>query len=414
MEALVERLRRDIEVKPEGQESFRVNYVSAKAQLAQRVTARLASLYLEENLRDRASLADQTNAFLESQLSDAKQRLIDDEKLLEEYRRKYSGELPSQLDSNLQTIRNGQMQLQSLSESANRVRERRLLVERQIADLQSLPIELSAAIDGGDRSQPAPVTTAQQLEGAKAQLEAVKLKYKPDHPDVRAAARAVRELEARLEAEARNPPPAAARALTPAQLLRQKRLNDLQAELDVIDHQITANQTEEARLKQMMATYQAKVDAVPTRESELVELTRDYSTIQTEYQNLLAKREDSKIAADLERGAIGEQFKILDSASLPEKPYNQIQRMGIIASGAGAGLIFGVLIVAFLAFHDSTLRTENDVVRTLSLPVLALVPVLDTGRELRLRRVRAVAGNIAAVVALLGSAAWVVLWRLYR
>ena len=39
--------------------------------------------------------------------------------------------------------------------------------------------------------------------------------------------------------------------------------------------------TEEARLKQTIAAYQAKVDIVPTRESELVELTRDYSTLQT-------------------------------------------------------------------------------------------------------------------------------------
>src|ERR1043166_48720 len=115
MEDLVARLRSDIDVKSEGQESFRVNYVSGNPQTAQRVAARLASLYKEENLRDRANVADETNEFLESQLKDAKERLIEHEKKLEAYRRQHAGELPSQLESNLQTIRNAQLQLQSES-----------------------------------------------------------------------------------------------------------------------------------------------------------------------------------------------------------------------------------------------------------------------------------------------------------
>ena len=57
-----------------------------------------------------------------------------------------------------------------------------------------------------------------------------------------------------------------------------------------------------------------------------MELTRDYSTLQAAYTSLLMKREDSMIAANLERRQIGEQFRILDPASRPEKPYNQMQR----------------------------------------------------------------------------------------
>ena len=67
------------------------------------------------------------------------------------------------------------------------------------------------------------------------------------------------------------------------------------------------------------------------RESELVELTRDYSTMQAAYTNLLVKREDAMLAANLERRQIGEQFKLLDTASMPERPYNQTQRLGIMS-----------------------------------------------------------------------------------
>ena len=75
MEDVVQRMRADIKVKIEGKESFRVTYVSDAAKTAQMATDRLASLYIEENLRDQENVAQSTNQFLESQLEDAKRRL---------------------------------------------------------------------------------------------------------------------------------------------------------------------------------------------------------------------------------------------------------------------------------------------------------------------------------------------------
>jgi polysaccharide chain length determinant protein (PEP-CTERM system associated) len=415
MEDIVQRMRDDIgRVELEGPESFRVKYVSSDPRTAQKVAARLASLYIEENLRDRENLADETNLFLESQLNDAKERLIEHEKKLEVYRRRHAGELPSQLNSNLQAIQNAQMQLQSVSESINRVRERRLLVERQIADAQVPPAAAAPpAVAGSDKDASASQTTAEQLDVARAQLETFKLRFTPDHPDIRTLERTIRDLQARLEEEARlAPQPALVAPLSPAQLAQQKRLGDLQAELDVIDHQLAANELEAGRLKQMMGGYQAKVDVVPTRESELVELTRDYGTLQAAYMSLLTKREDSKIAANLERRQIGEQFKILDPASLPERPFNHTQRIALIGSGAVAGLGLGFLLVGFLEYRDSSLKREEDVVRVLSLPVLAVVPVMASDGERRSRRRRALAANLGAGAVLVASAAIIVVWRL--
>ena len=42
----------------------------------------------------------------------------------------------------------------------------------------------------------------------------------------------------------------------------------------------------------------------------MTELTRDYATLTRMYTDLLSKKEDSQIAANLERRQIGEQFKL--------------------------------------------------------------------------------------------------------
>ena len=117
-------------------------------------------------------------------------------------------------------------------------------------------------------------------------------------------------------------------------------------------------------------------------------MTRDYSTTQQAYASLLQKREDSKVAANLERRQIAEQFKVLDPASLPETPFNQRRRLAMLFGGQAGGLLLGVLFVAFLERRDSSFKNEEDVVRVLSLPVLALIPVMDVEAEAEPRRGR--------------------------
>ena len=97
MEAIVEEMRQRVIVDTVREDAFKVSYISEVPRTAMIVTDRLAAMFIEENLRDRGLLADGTNQFLESQLDGARTRLVEHEQKLEEYRRRNSGELPSQL-----------------------------------------------------------------------------------------------------------------------------------------------------------------------------------------------------------------------------------------------------------------------------------------------------------------------------
>jgi uncharacterized protein involved in exopolysaccharide biosynthesis len=132
MEDVIQRMRDDIIVDVQGRQSFVVGFISQDPVVARNVTSSLASLYIDENEQERERLAESTSLFLESQLEEAKQRLVEHEKKLEEYRKRFSGELPSQVNSMFQSIQSAQLRLQSNAEATNRLRERRLLIERQI------------------------------------------------------------------------------------------------------------------------------------------------------------------------------------------------------------------------------------------------------------------------------------------
>jgi polysaccharide chain length determinant protein (PEP-CTERM system associated) len=418
MEDIVDRMRaEDVEVQIERGDAFRVSFVSGDPRTAQRVAAKLASLFIDENSVDVVRQSEQTSQFLDTKLEDAKRRLIEQEKKLEEYKRTHAGELPSQAQANLQAVQAAQMQLQALSEALNRDRDRRNLLERQLSDVESTPISAPVVTTSGSAAGEPLVgrTTAQELETANAYLAALQVRYKADHPDVLTAKRRIRELEAKLSAENEGRPatPAepAIKPRSPGEILRQNRLRDLRADLQSLDAQIENKHAEERRLQGVIASYQAKVAAVPARESELVELNRDYATLSSLYTSLLSKREDSAIAADVVRQQIGEQFKLLDQARVPERPFSP-NRQRINLMGAALGLGIGLALIALLEYRDSTFKTEADVVRVLGLPVLALVPMMASERELRAQRRRKFLLALAGVVMVVSSAAALAVWKL--
>lgn len=377
--------RRDIEIQTVRRDAFRLSYISDSPRTAMTVTERLGTLFIDESLRDRAVLAEGTDSFLEAQLEDARRKLIENEKTLEEYRRKHNGELPKQLDANLLGLHNTEMQLQALRESLNRDQDRHHALERSIADANASDLIATTvtpprpAVDPGE---PPAQTAAEQLKAARAALRALELRVTPEHPDIVNMKRLVADLEERVGAEETQQPVSPQQ--TAAGALRRSRVEQLKSELTGLEEQITHKGTEEIRLRDVIAAYQKRIEAEPTREAELAELTRDYDTLQQTYRALLVKKQESQISFNLERRQIGEQFRILDPARMPEKPFSP-NRMALYPGAGLLGLGIGFGLALLLEAFDRSLRNEEDVRSALGLSVLATIPLVRRRRAGRHR-----------------------------
>jgi polysaccharide chain length determinant protein (PEP-CTERM system associated) len=404
-------------------EAFRVRFKYHDAQIAMRVTERLASWFIDENARLRGTLADATNEFLESQLLDAKRRLVDQERKVKEFRERHAGSLPDQLMSNFQAIQSTQIQLQAVVESSARDRDRKLMLERlyneavaeqHLLDSQPPPAPVGQAPAPG--SVTAQGSPRQQLEAARSQLAIAESRLTPEHPDIRRLKRIIADLEAKVEAETKVPAgeqPVRTVSNNPFDVQRRDRITNLKAEMESLTSQIAFKEREEKRMRALVASYQARIEAVPGVETEWAALSRDYETLQQSYKNLLQKSEESKVAANLERQQIGEQVRVLDPPRVPGRPVSP-QRLVVNAAGAVIGLVIGLGIVGLLEFTNSTYRTEADVVNALGLPVLAIVPAVHTSAELRAftrRRWKLTAGVAIVLVAAAGLAVFLQLWR---
>lgn len=403
MEDVVAHMRDDVTVQMIRGDAFSVAYRSQSPVLAQEVAGRLASLTIEENLRDREVIADATSQFLESQLNEARQKLAENEKRLEAFRLRNAGQLPTQVGNNFQAVQTLTMEAQGLTDSLERDRDRKAVLERSLADLTALGgVDITTDPSRIDPTEPPPPPGSAAGELAKAQeaLRALKLRLTPEHPDVQRGERIVAELDRKARAEreaaaaaAAGNPSRAATGISPT----ERRARDYREELATLTKQITVKEERLGRLQEQIGQYRSRIETVPVLESELTELMRDYDTLQKTYQSLLARRQEAEMVSVVERRQIGEQFRVLDPARRPERPYSP-NRPLIQAAGTLVGMAIGIGIIVLLEVRDKTLRKESDVLEALNLPVLATVPRMRNATERR-RHLRQVLGLSSAAVA---------------
>ncbi len=427
MEDVVAAMRRDINVsEPLGSSrrnegtSFTLSFTATDPRLAQRVAERLTALFIDENIRQRETVAEGTDQFLSAEVETARLRLEETERKLEAYKRQFGGQLPDQLSSNLSALQGAQMQIQSLNDSINRDRAELLLVERQLSDLMNAASGGGPVDPGGDGPVDLPVAVVtpydEALAKARGTLDSLLMRLTPDHPDVARQRRLVAELEERANAAQLQRPlspgsPAAPATdrLSPAETRRANQIAELRARARQLPVEIQTKQQQiDARQAQVTA-YQGRIEVAPIREAEMISLTRDYETLRARYDQLLTRSEDAKVAANMERRQVTEQFRIVDPPRVPERPLNP-GRVRTTAMGAAAGLALGVLLVGLLEYRDRTFRTEADILSALALPVVAVVPAMTTARERRRqvrRRWMLSTAGVATVVA--GTA--VLVWK---
>jgi polysaccharide chain length determinant protein (PEP-CTERM system associated) len=370
-----------IQVLRDRADAFTISYTGEDPKTVKLVTEKLGSLFVDESVRDRSSQATNTSEFIEGTVEDYGRLLKDQEKKVADYRRRNAGRLPEQLESNLQVLENAHQQLSQVGIARIRDEDSKIRLERDIADLEQQIEEIPApSPDGTPQSTP-----AQQLESARAELARLKLTGKTDeHFQVLSLMATIRELEARvaaLPAQAGDTPvsPDLMR-LSPAETRRRKQLDDLRLNLQQVKRNIAAGEAEQERLQKVIAEYEKRNEAIPKTETELLELNREYETISGIYRGMVVNREQSRMSTNLENRQIGERFKVLDPALVPERPISP-NRLRLNLMGFAAGLGIAMLLIALLEYRDRSFKTDEDVARVLTLPVLAVVPLMQSEIE---------------------------------
>jgi polysaccharide chain length determinant protein (PEP-CTERM system associated) len=411
---VVDMMRADITMEPEKTTTptgeltaFRITYTAPERKVAQEVVGALTT-FIDTNLRARDTQSFDTTKFLENQLADARKQLDETEQHLRDYKMQYLGELPEQEQSNLQILSGLEAQLNAASAELDRLQQDKTYLESMQAGYRSL------SLASGISPQPG-IAKPGALPELRAKLADLQAKYTDRYPEVIRTKAEIARLEAlQLQQKSSEELALAKKGETEASAgdNSQPGLMEMDSRLKAVRVDIENRAKEISTMRQNIRTLQAHLNLTPVREQQLQEVTRDYDNAKAQYQSLLQKESQSELATNLEKRQLGEQFRVIDPASLPEKPVEP-NSLEFILAGWLLGVMAGIALTTVKQVTDTRLYNEAEVRKVSPLSILVSLPNLPSpGKESSVRRHHLIEALTALCLAVtsLGFAAYFHYW----
>jgi len=415
----VEEMRADIKIelveapgRPGQLTAFKIRYSAGSPQLAQQVNSELTSLFINENLKSQQQLSESTTAFLESQLATAQTKLEEQEAKVRAFKSTHFGNLPSQVETNVQILTGLQAQLQNAQRAIDGAKQQKIYLESMQQENQAI----QARFGSGNSAVTAPDTMNKDLSDLRHQLQEARSRYTEDYPDVVQLKDKISKMEklkqdmdseiAASQKSAKTTSDVDAGSAAQAPHESTLPMMQIQSQLKANRVEIENYQQQEKKVQADIAAYQARLNLTPETEQELADISRGYEESKANYDSLLQKQNQSQLATSLEQRQQGEQFRIVDPPSLPSRPSTP-NHLFISMAGLMAGFALGAGLTAFLELTNVRVRQEKDLEGVVPLKVLVGIPHLDVPGEGRsrvlLRRLEVCAAVIMVVLMLAGN-----------
>jgi polysaccharide chain length determinant protein (PEP-CTERM system associated) len=389
-DALVERMRKDIEIdlvrspgRPADLSAFKISYSTLTPATAQQVTGELTSVFINENLRSREQQSENTTAFLEAQLDEARKTLAQQESRLREFKSHYLGELPEQVQSNVQILSGLQARYQAGSDALSQAEQQKLYLESLLGQYRSIASEKSP-------SNAAPGTPSlsgleRKLSELNAELTNLSGRYTQQHPDIKrvqqeiASTRALKEQIEKTQQKSGNQEAVIEQTVSG---VADTPILQVQSQLKANSLEIANRRAELKRIETQIGQYQARLNLTPVREQQLADLTRDHQQSRSNYESLLSKKQQSEMATELEKRQQGEQFRIIDPPSLPQSPYWP-NRLRFSLAGLAIGLVGSTGFLLLMESVNPKIHGEQELRAMIPGVILGSIPTLYTAEETR-------------------------------
>ena len=353
----------------------------ANARIAQQAVQKLIDIFQETNLSSDRVETKQSLAFLDQQIAARGRQLAAAEQRRVEFEQRYSGMLPGagsigqRMDAARMEINNIESQLVQASSALS-------AMNGQLAGTpQTLP---GVGASGGPSA----------LAQAQADLAGMRARgWTADHPDVIAAQRQVDALRRQGGGGG-----GAGGSPNPAYL----SIKSMQAERAAT---VQALQTRKAQLQADLNAMSSRQADEPGLAAEQVKLDRDYEVLKTQYDKMLADREDVRLRGDVKTETGSVQFRVINPPSAPTAPVapnRPLLLLGVLIVGIGAGVGSAFAMGQLKGSFPTAARLE----RAVGLPVIGSITQTISAAQRavekqRLKWFAGASGGLAALCVLL-------------
>ena len=396
--------------------AFNLSFDHTDPQTAQQVTDEIVTRFLDEDLKQRRTQAQETSAFLGTQIAALESNMAEQEKAIAEFRAKYGESGPAALMFNQQSAANVGMALQQLESQLIANEGQQGVLKGQLA----LVDPYSRVIADGQML----TTPTVQLKALESQYAALTGQYGPNHPDVIKARRQIAALRAQvgteedanaqLEAQIKDVETnlSAARANKGAEhpdvVALDRKLGLLKTELSKKVKEVTAEDilvkdadnpaylqlaaqlktAEEQRkslvqqrdaMKEQQKKYEQIMAANPGLEQQFARLTRDYDNAQLRYRELREKKMAADMNEQLELGRKGQRLAVINPPAVPDS--TQPKRSLLVLGAILLSLMGGLSSVIAAETLNQGVYGASHITYLLGSPPLVVIPHILSEHE---------------------------------
>jgi polysaccharide chain length determinant protein (PEP-CTERM system associated) len=375
---------------------YSITYGNADPKLAKSVVESLLTIFIEGSFGDKKQDSANAVRFIDEQIKQYEEKLINAENAIKEFKLKNSTLVPGREGDFGGRLMQAEDQLSQARLELMEAEQARNSIKNQIAHEQPA-VESSAA------PAPAPASNPEldaRLEALNKTLDGYRLQFTEQHPDVIATKRLIAQLEARKVQEAKTPTTSTTIGRNYSPVLQQLKvaLSDAEARVASMRTRVDEYSTRVAKLRALKT-------AVPEMEAQFTQLNRDYEVNKANYEKLVASRDAAKLSGDLSATTEMIAFRIIDPPTVPLKPTGPhrprlfaIVFFGALVAGLAAGFLLTQIRPTFVSLAH--LREVT------GLPVLGSVSMNWTEAEKRRRKksLYALAASFAGMLIMSGGA----------
>ena len=329
----VERVRQNIKIepiespdRPGNYTTFRILCYAGSGETARELNEEVTFLFLAEHATAQRQVSEATSTFLDDEVARAQEQMATAEAKIAAFKERHLGQLPSQTPANVQILSGLQTELQSIQRALDAARQQKLYLDSLLQEYRAA--QMSA--DSGSPNSPSLQSLDGELLALRLKLETLRSHYTEDYPDIaatRAAIAKTEELKKRLS-EQGSSAEAGDRASVgedPAETANAQprvppSVMEAQGQLKANAFEIQNDQQRAREIESQIAVYQSRLNLEPETEQELEELSAGYEESKKDYDSLVQKQLQSRLAANLEEKQGGEQLRILTPRAFRNGP----------------------------------------------------------------------------------------------
>jgi len=385
---------------------FRISYRNRNPEVAQKIAAKVTSVFIDQDLKAREAKVEGTTDFLTTELEKISLLLKESETKKKNLKAIHRNELPEQLATNIAMLNVFVEQRKSNLEARDRL----------VTELTNVGRDLSATPQTIAKPKiivPVPQATAsvRVLEFLKAQNELSALSAKgltKNHPDIMTATNRLESTRKELTKgdqeflDRKDDKPAVVSVVeetvpNQAYLPLVSRKDNLETELKIKQAAVESSDKE-------IDKYNQRIQNSPQSEQDMADVLRENADLTKQYDDLKSKLSQAQVSQSLETRQQGSQFRNVDPANLPLSPSKPV-KSAIAGIGILLSLLAGMGIAAAVDIANQKMWTLSDVEALLGTTVLVEIPEIVTPADIaegRRRRSIYVA-SIAALSAAYGA-----------